>query len=99
MTQIERIERMESILDKSTGAISELAAAIEKYSALIGNITELSKYYGSAEWFSDVGDSNNGKLPKDLKCGVLSEDAVYDLLTDNRTLAITMLEVATKILK
>ena len=33
-------------------------------------------------------------MPADLKRGVLSEDAVYDLLTDNRELLARLLEVA-----
>ena len=48
---------------------------------------------------SDYDDSNSGKLPKGLKCGVLSEDAVYDLLTDERRIAIQMMETALTILK
>lgn len=31
----------------------------------------------------DFEDDSAGKLPRDLRRGVLSEDAVYDLLTDH----------------
>ncbi|MBQ3516767.1 MAG: DUF4298 domain-containing protein, partial [Lachnospiraceae bacterium] len=38
-------------------------------------------YYGSDIWRKDYEDDESGKLPADLKRGVLSEDAVYHLLT------------------
>ncbi|WP_373724303.1 DUF4298 domain-containing protein, partial [Bacteroides heparinolyticus] len=34
-----------------------------------------------------------------VKCGVLSEDAVYNMIGDNYDTAVRMLEVATGILK
>ena len=40
-----------------------------------------------------------GKLPKDLKRGVLSEDAVYDLITENRELLVRMLRLVTAALE
>lgn len=99
MTQIERITKMETILDESLTALTEFAIALEKFKIAEEKTSELAKYYGSAEWFTDFDDSNNGKLPSGLKCGVLSEDAVYNLLADNKALAIDMLELVTKILK
>ena len=98
-TQIERIEKMESQLDECAAVVREFSGALEKFEAIQGKIAELSQYYGSAEWFSDFDDSNSGKLPTGLKCGVLSEDAVFNLLADNNALAIDMLELVTKILK
>lgn len=98
-TQIERIEKMESLLDKCAAVVCEFSDALEKFEAIQEMIGKLSRYYGSAEWFSDFDDSNSGKLPDGIKCGVLSEDSIYDLLAENRALAIEMLEVATKILK
>ena len=40
-----------------------------------------------------------GKLPADLKRGVLTEDLIYDVLVGNRENAIRMLELGTEILK
>ncbi len=40
-----------------------------------------------------------GKLPSDLKRGVLSEDAVYDLIIDNRDLVVRMMRIAAKVLE
>ena len=56
---------------------------------------KISERYGTiCEWIKDYEDYEAGKIPKDLPCGVLSEDAVYDLLTENRDLSLEMLELA-----
>ena len=99
MTQIERIEKMEALLNECSEGIAGFEPALEKFAALQEKINELSAYYSSPEWMSDYDDSNSGKLPKGLKCGVLSEDAVFDLLTDERRIAIQMMETALTILK
>ncbi len=84
MTQTERISHMEKCLDDSREAIDRLSQALETYHDVQGKIRELSGYYGGEEWRKDFEDDEAGKFPPDLKRGVLSEDAVYDLLSDNR---------------
>ena len=84
MTQIERISHMEKCLDDSRGAIDRLTEALEEYRDIQGKLRELSSYYSSEQWRKDFQDDEAGRLPADLKRGVLSEDAVYNLLSDNR---------------
>ena len=40
----------------------------------------LDDYYSSGEWREDYEADERGELPPDLKRGVLSQDALYDLL-------------------
>ena len=40
-----------------------------------------------------------GRLPADLKRGVLSEDGIYDLLEDDRALLVRLLETAADTLR
>ena len=82
MEQIERITYMEQILDEATEALYSLSEALEKYSAVQDKLQELISYYSSEQWRQDFDDDSAGKIPCDLKRGVLSEDAVYNLLTD-----------------
>ena len=82
MEQIERITYMEQILDEATEAVSSLSEALEKYAAIQDKLQELTAYYSSEQWRQDFDDDSAGKIPKDLKRGVLSEDAVYSLLSD-----------------
>ncbi|MBP5744200.1 MAG: DUF4298 domain-containing protein [Oscillospiraceae bacterium] len=43
-------------------------------------VKELESYYGSTEWKQDFTADEEGRLPKDLKRGVLSEDGIYNVL-------------------
>lgn len=96
MKQIERIERMESYLNESETAVRQLSEAMERYEAIQPHFKKLSDYYGSTLWMKDYEDDEAGKLPEDLKRGVLSEDAVYDLLTDHHELILRMSKAITK---
>ena len=82
MEQIERITYMEQILDEATEAVSSLSEALENYSAVQDKLQELISYYSSEQWRQDFDDDSAGKIPSNLKRGVLSEDAVYNLLAD-----------------
>ena len=90
MNQIENITLMENRLNALRAAVDELTAAAEKYKALQADFDLLSEYYGSKEWFRDFDDSNAGKLPKDLLCGVLSEGMILAAEDENGKLALVV---------
>ena len=96
MEQTERIRLMEQRLDRASSAVMELAAALDKYAGVQEAIAELDNYYGSKEWRQDLEDDEAGLLPADLKRGVLSEDAIWNLLTDYRELVTRMQEIVAK---
>ena len=85
MTRIERIIKMEALFDKSEEVIKRLEAALEDFAELESDIAELEAYYDK-DWRKDFEADEAGKLPKDLKRGVLSEDGIYNLLSDYRCL-------------
>ena len=80
--QIERIKWMEQRFNNALAAIKDESAASLK--AIKEDVAELSKYYGSDLWKLDFAADEAGKLPPDLKRGVLSEDGVWNLLSDYR---------------
>ncbi len=82
MDQIQRITHMENILNEAKEALSALETALDRYTALQGPLAELEDYYSGGLWMADYEDDCAGKIPKDLRRGVLSEDAVYNLLID-----------------
>ena len=94
MTQIERIRHMEQHLDTANAAITELNAALDRYIAAQDQIHALAGYYDGGDWREDYEADEAGILPADLKRGVLSQDALYDLLSDNRELLLRMTEIA-----
>ena len=94
MKQIERIKLMEQHLDRAASAVKRLSTALDEYETAQDAIKALSDYYGSKEWKQDFADDesrqrNDGKgsrWPEDLKRGVLSEDAIWNLLEDCKAL-------------
>ena len=86
MKQVERIREMEQLMERASAAVMTLSAAIDQYTEAQEAIAALRKYYGSREWKKDFADDEAGRLPRDLKRGVLSEDGIWNLLADNREL-------------
>ncbi len=82
LLQVERIKRMEQRFDKALAAIKDGSADALK--AVKEDVAELSKYYGSELWKQDFAADEAGKLPPDLKRGVLSEDGIWNLLSEYR---------------
>ena len=63
---------------------------VEKYEKLYDEVLAqrdpeklrlLEAYYTSGEWQEDYEADERGEFPPDLKRGVLSQDALYDLLS------------------
>ena len=99
MNRIERIQAMEALLTETGDAVEALANALEDYAEAQAKIRKLSKYYGSDSWYADRDADAEGRLPEDLRRGVLSEDLIYDVITGNRDNALRMLELGTQIMK
>ena len=87
MEQIERIKHMELRMERAVKAVMELSAALDNYESVHEDIAELDNYYGSEMWKQDYADDEAGRLPADLKRGVLSEDGIWNLLSDARELS------------
>ena len=81
--QISRIRKYEMMMDEAQALldakqISEMLAEL---------IRALEAYYTGDDWKRDYADDEAGRLPKDLKRGVLSQDGLDHLLEAYRELA------------
>ena len=85
--QIERIKRYEDIMQRAERIISEDPEG--DADILRELMDELEAYYISDEWKQDFLDDEAGRLPKDLKRGVLSEDGINDLLDQYQDITMT----------
>ena len=92
---IERIREMEGYLNECAAVTAGLTEQLDRTDAVREDMIRLFSYYGSEAWYED----REGDLPADIPAGVLSEDAVYDRITEIRDAAFRMLETATDILK
>ena len=84
LLQIERIKWMEQRFNNALAAIKDGSA--DSLKAIKEDVAELSKYYGSKLWKQDFAADEAGILPPDLKRGVLSEDGIWNLLSDYRNI-------------
>ena len=86
MEQIERITQMEQRMERAAAAVMSLSAALDRYEEVREDISALEAYYDSDTWKQDFADDEAGKFPADLRRGVLSEDGIWNLLSDAREL-------------
>ena len=93
--ELDRITHMESHLDGIASLTTRLQAQLDAMKAAESHAKELFQYYGSEDWHAD----RDLTLPEGFKAGVLSEDSVYDAITELRDAAFDMLELGTDILK
>ena len=77
---IERITDMEQRFNRVDEALRALEIAMDTIICLEDDILELDAYYSGNEWKADFRSDELGLLPQDLKRGVLSEDAIWNLL-------------------
>ena len=92
-TQIERIKQMEQRFNKVLTVIKEPTKTPVMLEAIKEDVTMLEAYYGSKLWKQDFAADEAGNLPPDLKRGVLSEDGIWNLLTEYRELTINKEEI------
>jgi len=95
MQQEQRIKTMERHLDRASQAVMRLSAALDEYTEATASLRELEAYYTSDEWKHDFNDDTAGRLPAQLKRGVLTEDAIWNVLEDNRELRERMKTIVT----
>ena len=80
MEPTERIALQEQRLDRAQATLSALEQAWDNYLAVQDDFAQLDAYLGSPEWLADRKADTKGKLPPKLRRGVLSEDAIWNLL-------------------
>ena len=86
MNRVQRITYYENLMKQAAKAVAEFEPALEKFAAVQGLLEELGTYLGSKEWRCDFEVCEQGMLPANLPCGVLSEDGIFNLLEKNKEL-------------
>lgn len=99
MEQLTRIREMERRLEEATTAVRQMEETVERYETAQESVRMLAAYLDSEEWRRDFADDEKGLLPQDLKRGVLSEDGIWNLLEENRELALRIKDLSDKLLK
>lgn len=88
----ETYEKYGKLLEKINNILDDLEENREDYDKLV-------EYYYSEQFQKDYDDSNQGKIDSDINQGILTEDAIYDLMGDDYYLALRFLDLANKMIQ
>ena len=87
------------LLDRVAPVLGNLTEALDAFDGIQDDVKELAAYYEDDDWREDFEADEAGRLPKDLKRGVLSEDGIYDVLSEHYALTVRLLDTVSAILK
>lgn len=79
--RIKRIAYMEALFDDIKIAMRKSHMSIFD-ERIKEKIDILLDYYDNGQWLKDYEADEAGLIPKDIKRGVLSQDGVYDLISE-----------------
>ena len=79
---LERIGRMEEYYDTLCAALKQSPHALRDDETMRSMLESLAAYYEGGQWLADYELDERGLLPSWVKRGVLSEDGVYNLLSE-----------------
>lgn len=92
----ERIAFMSNAYDKLRKLVTELAEKAEELDALIPEVEKLQEYQELGKWQQDFEADERGEVSLEVNRSVLSEDGLYDLLSDLDSLYSTFGDILTK---
>lgn len=95
----EHITQMENILNQEKETLSQMEQQLTFLEEHRSDYRALLDYYYSKQREQDLHDDEEGRIPADLRRGVLSEDDIYDFLGDYRDTALRMMEIALHMLR
>ena len=86
MTGIEernaRINRMSEAFDRLSRVSAILGEKAEELESMASDVDCLKEYMASGQWIRDFEADENGEIGPEVNRSVLSEDGLYNLLSD-----------------
>ena len=83
----ENIREMNEILLKIEGILTKAEEVLDEWKAVQPDYDRLVAYYDSKQWRKDYFDSNDGKIPDEVPQWVLTQDAIFDAIGTQVSLA------------
>lgn len=93
------VVEMTEIYEEHKKLLDKLSSSLEEFKNHQKELEKLEKYYYSDKFMEDYDASNKGEIPDDINQGILTEDAIYDLLGDNYYMARELLDLANYIIQ
>lgn len=79
---ISRITKMEKIFDDLKFSFEKSKEEFYKNKNLQRKLKVLTNYYENGKWLKDYQLDEENLLPKNLKRGILSQDGIYNFLSE-----------------
>ena len=95
----DNIVELTKIYEDHKKLTDKLADVLKDFRDHQKELEKLEKYYYSEDFMRDYDASNKGEIPSEINQGILTEDAIYDLLGDNYYMAREMLDLANYIIQ
>ena len=96
-SRLDKISEMENLLNEAESFLAKQNNFLKNGKPSYQN-ENLEHYYFDGDWREDYQAYEDGKIPEDMPCGVLSEDLVFNASTGHHGLAIEYLKVVAKVL-
>ncbi|MBF0778220.1 DUF4298 domain-containing protein [Streptococcus cuniculi] len=90
---MKQIQEMDEILNQAETIVKVLEVALGDFEHFLPSLMTLFAYYESSDWLRHYEMDEAGKIPQSFSRGVLSQDAVYNLIVRYRDLTQTMKEL------
>jgi hypothetical protein len=79
---VSRISKMEEVFDDLRFSFEKSKEEFYKNKNLQKKLKSLTDYYESGKWLKDYQLDEQNLLPRTLKRGILSQDGIYDFLSE-----------------
>lgn len=99
MKDFSHIRSFENNLEFQLSALGTLDKTLKMMKKSLKEYKKLMEYYYSEQRKQDLTADERGGIPDDLQRGVLSEDAIYNMMISYRETALDMMEIALAMLK
>ena len=77
-----RINRMSEAFDRLSRVSAILGEKAEELESMASDVDCLKEYMASGQWIRDFEADENGEIGPEVNRSVLSEDGLYNLLSD-----------------
>ena len=79
--------------------LEDLSKSLKEFKDHQKDFEKLEEYYYSDDFLKDHDASDRGEISDNINQGILTEDAIYDLLGDNYYMARELLDLANYIIQ
>ena len=93
------IQQMDQVLNQAENLLTDSETLLQRWQDFLPQLQRLEQYYFGEDWRADYDAYEQGEIPPKMPCGVLSEDAIFNLCVSKREYALQLMKLAIKLLE